>query len=94
MYIGFWSLYGPLAVATWYYEKASLLKLSIVLLIGLGIALFGLWLKRRLLDRPYLTTAILPEEPEKARLSLPNDDFTYLDNVFKPDFGRVEIDLY
>ena len=93
LYLGFWSLYGPIAVATWYYEKASLHKLAIVLLIGLGIVLMGLWAKRRLLDRPLSYEHIPPTVREKTALRLSNYDLAGFDNVFKPDFGRVEYDL-
>jgi hypothetical protein len=55
--------------------------------------LLGLLLKRRLLDKPHSYGHISPTVPEKTALRLSDEDMTFFDNVFKPDFGRVEYDL-
>jgi len=88
LYLGFWALYGPLAVAMWYYEQASLFKLGVVLLIGLGLILGCLFIKEVFRRRKKQATVEILEEAEEASV-----EPVSFDNVFKPDFGKVEIDL-
>ena len=85
LYLAFWSVYGPMAVGVWHYEDSSLLKLGIVLLIGLGIIL-GYLFGRELFRKKAEKTHIALPEPQKAPVAC-------FDNVFKPDFGKVKIDL-
>ena len=48
IYLCFWLLYTPLAVFEWVYSgRSSLLDLSIVLLIGLGVVLAALFIRDR-----------------------------------------------
>jgi hypothetical protein len=92
LYLAFWAVYGPLVIVTWHAEGGSLLKLSIALLIGLGIVLAGLFVKERFLDREEDDYDFPEEEPDEER----REGFAAADsfeNVFKPDFGRVEYDL-
>jgi hypothetical protein len=92
LYLTFWAVYGPLVIVTWHSGGGTLFQLSIVLLIGLGIVLAGLFVKERFLDREEDDYDFLEEEPdEERREGLAATEC--FDNVFKPDFGRVEYDL-
>ena len=52
IYLCFWSLYTPLAIFEWVYSgQSSLLDLSLVLLVGLGVVLAGLFTRDRLVSR-------------------------------------------
>ncbi len=84
LYLLFWAFYGPLAVGLWYYDGSGLVNLGIGLLIGLGIILGYLFYKD--LHRVRTRISVVEEEPEP--FDVPN-----FDNVFKLNFGRVEIDL-
>jgi hypothetical protein len=92
LYLAFWAIYGPLVIMTWHSGGGTLFQLSIVLLIGLGIVLAGLFVKERFLDREEDDFEELEEEAEEER----REGFAAADsfeNVFKPDFGKVEYDL-
>jgi len=65
LYLAFWALYAPSALALWYYERGSLLKLSIVLLMGLGTILGILFGKDWLWRRKKAKIPECEEEPDK-----------------------------
>ena len=88
LYLLFWALYGPLAVGLWHYEGAGLFKLGVVLLFGLGLILGYLFYKDNHRVRSRTALVLDEEEPETDAFDTP-----HFDNVFKLNFGRVEIDL-
>jgi hypothetical protein len=80
-----------LVIVSWHSGGGTLVELSIALLIGLGIVLAGLFVKERFLDREEDDF----NDPDEEDYDAPRESFAVesFENVFKPDFGRVEIDL-
>jgi len=63
LYLAFWALYAPSALTLWYYNRGSLLELSIVLLMGL-VVILGILLGKDKLPK-IKTSLVLPEEYEE-----------------------------
>ena len=89
IYLLFWVIYAPLVLLRWNSSQGNLIEISLILLLGLGIVLSGLfirdYLKSRLRRTYYEPEEECEEDPRKPSCSF--------ENVFKTDFGKVEIDL-
>ncbi len=71
IYLAFWALYAPLALLRWHSEEGSLFEISVILLLGLGVILTGLFLfgfakrGRRMFRKEREQTVIeINDEPE------------------------------
>ena len=89
IYLFFWLLYAPPALVIWHKTSGSLLEISFVMLAGLGLVLLALYIKESFLDKR--RAAHYPSHFERVKRVKP--DPVSFDNVFKPNFGKVEIDL-
>ena len=89
IYFLFWALYAPFVLIMWRRENGTLLELSIVMLAGLGLVLLALFVKEGFLDK----RRAAHHTPKFERVKRPDQTIVSLDNVFKPNFGKVEIDL-
>ncbi len=88
IYLGFWALYAPLAVYGWRSEGWTLVDLSVILLIGLGLVLFGLFVKEKYLDKDKAASVKLSSRtPKKVILNHSDSVPCIFGNVFEPDFG-------
>ncbi len=91
LYFMFWLFYIPSSLLIMQFEPANF---TIVMLIGLVIIL-GYLVYNDFTHKPKIAKAKMPglmQEPMPKMQSNPAD-VPYFDNVFKPDFGKIEYDL-
>ena len=91
LYLMFWLFYIPVSLLIMQFKPANF---TIVMLIGLKIIL-GYLIWKDFTHKPKIAKAKRPElmqEPMPKMQSNPAD-VSYFDNVFKPDFGKIEYDL-
>ena len=89
IYLTFWAVYAPLAVYGWHSEGWTLVELSIILLIGLGLVLFGLLIKEKYLDKGKTALSVKSsfKTPKTPILKHSDSVPSIFGKVFEPDFG-------
>jgi hypothetical protein len=91
LYLIFWLFYIPASLIIMQFEPANFL---IVMLIGLKIIL-GYLIWKDFTNKQSTAKKQMPklmQEPMQDRQANPAE-ISYFDNVFKPDFGKIEYDL-
>ena len=95
--LGFWALYAPLSLFTWYLTGSGFIfDLLVIFTIGLAFTVLGLvfwyfWGKRE--SAIYHSEAPPNQVPYVMPQHGPEELPLYFENVFKPDFGKIIQDL-
>lgn len=91
LYLLFWLFYIPVSLLIMQFEPANFM---IVMLIGLKIIL-GYLIWKDFIHKPKIAKAKMPELMQESTHDRQGNpaDLPYFDNVFKPDFGKIEYDL-